>query len=165
MRYKLLTPGGKTGQGQTVLSLTNIFLMEMSLNIILAHLHLSIFCEFGTNGIGSKQIKLYDIVSLRVFCANFDTVPQLVWMLYMNEISRDMSKKCRTYILYWNKQQTPGPYITTAIWRCHNPFNQWQRSFHWKLRSHWLKVLRRRDVTVVTLTGAPSPVNLCAANP
>ena len=26
-----------------------------------------------------------------------------------------------------------------AIWRCRNPFSQWQRSFQRKLRSHWLK--------------------------
>ena len=24
---------------------------------------------------------------------------------------------------------------------CHNPFSKWQRSFQWKLCSHWLKVL------------------------
>ena len=23
-----------------------------------------------------------------------------------------------------------------------NPFSQWQHNFQWKLRSHWLKVLR-----------------------
>ena len=42
-----------------------------------------------------------------------------------------------------------GPCVTTAIWRCRNPFSQWQRSFQRKLRSHWLKLLRQRHVAVV----------------
>ena len=39
--------------------------------------------------------------------------------------------------------------ITTAIWRCRRNFSQWQRSFQWKLRTHWLKVLRQDHVAVV----------------
>ena len=46
-------------------------------------------------------------------------------------------------------QQRSGPCLTTVIWRCRNPFSQWQRSFQRKLRSHWLKFLRRRHVAVV----------------
>ena len=42
-----------------------------------------------------------------------------------------------------------SPCITTAMWRCHNPFSQWQRSFQWKLHSHWLKVLRQRHIAVL----------------
>ena len=42
-----------------------------------------------------------------------------------------------------------GPYLTTSIWSCRNPFSQWMHSFLWKLRSHWLKVLRQRHVAVV----------------
>ena len=39
--------------------------------------------------------------------------------------------------------------LAAAIWRCRNPFSQWQRSFRRKLRSHWLKFLRQRHVAVV----------------
>ena len=42
-----------------------------------------------------------------------------------------------------------GPCLTTAIWRCRNPFSQWQRSFQRKLRSHWLKFLQQRHVAAV----------------
>ena len=46
------------------------------------------------------------------------------------------------YLLIWiihgcHSFKHPGPYITTAIWRCRNPFREWQRSFHVKLRSPW----------------------------
>ena len=43
----------------------------------------------------------------------------------------------------------PGPCITTAIWHCRKHFSQWQHSFQWKLRSHWLKFLRQRHVALV----------------
>ena len=42
-----------------------------------------------------------------------------------------------------------GTCITTAIWCCHKTFGQWQRSFHWKLRCHWLKGLRRQIAVVI----------------
>ena len=44
---------------------------------------------------------------------------------------------------------SPGPCLTTAIWCCRKNSSQWQRSFHWKLPSHWLKFLRQRHVAVV----------------
>ena len=49
--------------------------------------------------------------------------------------------------------EVPGPCITTAIWRCRNPFSQWQRSLQWKLRSHWLKLLFKTTMpyTVIIL--------------
>ena len=40
-----------------------------------------------------------------------------------------------------------GPCLITAIWRCRNPFSQWQRIFQRKLRSHWLKFLRHQAIT------------------
>ena len=43
----------------------------------------------------------------------------------------------------------PGPCLTTAIWRCHKNSSQWQRSFQWKLHSHWLKFLWQHHVAVV----------------
>ena len=39
--------------------------------------------------------------------------------------------------------------ITTAMWRCRNPFSQWQRNFQWKLRSHWLKFVPQRHGAVI----------------
>ena len=42
-----------------------------------------------------------------------------------------------------------GPYLTTATWRCRENFSQWERSFLWKLRCHWLKGLRQRKIAVV----------------
>ena len=55
----------------------------------------------------------------------------------------------------------PGPCITTAIWRCRNPFSQWQRSFQWKLCFHWLKSCEasyRRNNTGPWLTPATALV-------
>ena len=48
-----------------------------------------------------------------------------------------------------NGRRVAGPCLTTAIWRCCKNSSQWHRSFHWKLRSHWLKFLRQRRVAVV----------------
>ena len=42
-----------------------------------------------------------------------------------------------------------GPCFTTATWRCRKNFSQWERSFRWKLRCHWLKGLRQRQIAVV----------------
>ena len=42
-----------------------------------------------------------------------------------------------------------GPCLTTATWRCRKNFSQWERSFLWKLRCHWLKGLRQRQIAVV----------------
>ena len=39
----------------------------------------------------------------------------------------------------------PGPCIATAIWRSRTTLSQWERSFHWKLRCHWLKGLRQHQ--------------------
>ena len=43
-------------------------------------------------------------------------------------------------------RRVTGLCLTTAIWRCRKPFNQWQQR---KLRCHWLKFLRQRHVAVV----------------
>ena len=37
----------------------------------------------------------------------------------------------------------PGPCITNVIATCRKNFSQWDSSFLWKLRCHWLKFLRR----------------------
>ena len=44
--------------------------------------------------------------------------------------------------------------MTTAIWRYRKTLSQWQCSFHRKLRSHWLKGLRQRQIAVVYRTVA-----------
>ena len=55
-----------------------------------------------------------------------------------------------------------GPCPITAIWRCHNNSSQWQRSFQWKLRSHWLKFLWRHHVAVVRQGPGPVTQNIYA---
>ena len=37
----------------------------------------------------------------------------------------------------------------TATRHCRYPFSQWQHSFRWKLRSHWLKVLQQRHIAYI----------------
>ena len=41
------------------------------------------------------------------------------------------------------------PCHTTATWRCRKNFSQWERSFLWKLRCHWVKGLRQRQIALV----------------
>ena len=55
----------------------------------------------------------------------------------------------------------PGPCLTTATWRCRKYFSQWERSFLWKLRCHWLKGLRQRQIAVVKQ--GPAYHCLCAS--
>ena len=43
----------------------------------------------------------------------------------------------------------PGPCITNIIATCRKNFSQWERSFLWKLRCHWLELLRRVAKTLV----------------
>ena len=43
----------------------------------------------------------------------------------------------------------PGPCLTTVTWRWRKNCIQWKRSFLWKLRCHWLKILRQRQIAVV----------------
>ena len=42
-----------------------------------------------------------------------------------------------------------GPCLTIATWRRRKNFSQWERSFLWKLRCHWLRGLRQRQIAVV----------------
>ena len=43
----------------------------------------------------------------------------------------------------------PGPCTTNVIATCRKNFSQWESSFLWKLRCHWLKFLRRVAKTLV----------------
>ena len=60
---------------------------------------------------------------------------------------------------HWRVQTTrpalpcgsPGPCITNVIVTCRKNFSQWESSFLWKLRCHWLKFLRRVAKTLVIL--------------
>ena len=45
--------------------------------------------------------------------------------------------------------RSPGPCITNVIATCRKNFSQWESSFLWKLRCHWLKFLRRVAKTLV----------------
>ena len=49
----------------------------------------------------------------------------------------------------------PGPCITNVIATCRKNFSQWESSFLWKLRCHWLKFLRRVAKTLVIQGPAP----------
>ena len=44
---------------------------------------------------------------------------------------------------------TPNNTLSPATWRCRKNFSQWDCSFLWKLRCHWLKFLRRVAKTLV----------------
>ena len=57
-----------------------------------------------------------------------------------------------TYLPIWLPQcqrSNPGPCITNVIATCRKNFSQWESSFLWKLRYHWLKFLRRVAKTLV----------------
>ena len=48
-----------------------------------------------------------------------------------------------------NLFRVTGPCITNVIATCRKNFSQWESSFLWKLRCHWLKFLRRVAKTLV----------------
>ena len=48
-----------------------------------------------------------------------------------------------------NSFHITGPCITNVIATCRKNFSQWESSFLWKLRCHWLKFLRRVAKTLV----------------
>ena len=52
----------------------------------------------------------------------------------------------RHQAITWTKA---GPCITNVIATCRKNFSQWESSFLWKLRCHWLKFLRRVAKTLV----------------
>ena len=54
------------------------------------------------------------------------------------------------YVSLQQKQHhRSGPCITNVIATCRKNFSQWESSFLWKLRCHWLKFLRRVAKTLV----------------
>ena len=50
----------------------------------------------------------------------------------------------------------PGPCITNVIATCRKNFSQWESSFLWKLRCHWLKFLRSVAKMLVIQGPVPS---------
>ena len=83
-----------------------------------------------------------------------------------NLLSGQLMKNIRTeFIPFWHQASwlasstdklgqyhenwCPGPCLTTATWRCRKNFSQWECSFLWKLRCHWLEFLRQRQIAVV----------------
>ena len=65
---------------------------------------------------------------------------------YCHTTNADIS---RTVVHAVGDEREAGPCLTTATWRCRKNFSQWERSFLWKLRFHWLKGLRQRQIAVV----------------
>ena len=73
-------------------------------------------------------------------------------------------------VSWWNTSSEipthicPGPCITNVIATCRKKFSQWERSFLWKLRCHWLKFLRHVAKTLVIqgpgLSAIFNPLNL-----
>ena len=64
-----------------------------------------------------------------------------IW-LFFNSLFRPTMKKI-------SELHTAGPCITNVIATCRKNFSQWESSFIWKLRCHWLKFLRRVAKTLV----------------
>ena len=62
---------------------------------------------------------------------------------------RIKTKNCRFSLLHSPNIFAAGLCLTTATWRCRKNFSQWELSFLWKLRCHWLKGLRQRQIPVV----------------
>ena len=54
-----------------------------------------------------------------------------------------MLKRCFVFFSPEERRfKGPGSCITNVIATCRKIFSQWERSFLWKLRCHWLKFLR-----------------------
>ena len=60
---------------------------------------------------------------------------------------------------------TPGACITTVTRHCHKNFSQWEHSFQRKLRYHWLKGLRQRQIAVIRQGPVLSPFNGWESHP
>ena len=65
-------------------------------------------------------------------------------------------------------RRVTGPCITNVIATCRKNFSQWESSFLWKLRCHWLKFLRRVAKTLVIQGPGPlwchrSPSQYCGS--
>ena len=68
----------------------------------------------------------------------------LEWRLFMDVIGGFMMRSSHA-----NACRITGPCCTIVTCRCPKNFSQWERSFLWKLRCHWLKSLQQRQIAVV----------------
>ena len=71
------------------------------------------------------------------------------WPCYVDVSGHSPTAYLRNGDMIGPRSTRPGPGIARAIRRCRKNFNQWQRSFQWKLCCHWLNFLRQRHVAVV----------------
>ena len=54
----------------------------------------------------------------------------------------------KTISVAWHTTVVFSLLTPCVLLRCRKNFSQWQRSFQWKLRSHWLKFLRQHHIAV-----------------
>ena len=59
-----------------------------------------------------------------------------------------------------NAFRITGPCITNVIATCRKNLSQWESSFLWKLRNHWLKFLRRVAKTLVIQGPGPDAMDI-----
>ena len=82
---------------------------------------------------------------------NYVTTP-LISRIFMTKTSYIKFSRNHVKSPSWMDQPVAkgaGPCLTTATWRCRKNFSQWECSFLWKLRCHWLEFLRQRQIAVV----------------
>ena len=68
--------------------------------------------------------------------------PEVIW-----DLAHLVDSCCLWY--FFGHFSDPGFCITNVIATCRKHFSQWERSFLWKLRCHWLKFLRHVAKTLV----------------
>ena len=82
----------------------------------------------------------YNDITREPWCLKSPTTQLFVQQLALtntNNNSKNILKLCIT-----------GLCLITASWCCRKNSRQWQRSFQWKLHSHWRKFLRQCHVAV-----------------
>ena len=91
----------------------------------------------------------------KYFCPSGPRMTSIHWAVMRFSLSRWAAKPRHSvhhvryaYRYSW-RSGNPGPCLTTAKWRCRKNCSQWERSFLWKLRCHWLEFLRQCQIAVV----------------
>ena len=92
--------------------------------------------------------------SVLILCIHFVSLLKTEITQFLLEDRTSLS--CVINIFFWLPGgarspdiSNPGPCITNVIATCRKNFSQWESSFLWKLRYHWLKFLRRVAKTLV----------------
>ena len=142
-------------------------------------------CDFARTAFGRVEIGgIYDTKCLDLYAVIFDYLAGCRWpgtnsphvisprwhSTRDRHVTRDMYDTVAFGFLHnghWLSYGMMMPWVLYhfTIWRRRNPFSQWQRSFQWKLRSHWLKVLRQRHVTVIIQSTGGCPDITTAMSP